>query len=415
MRVLLSEGSGLTSRQVATQLGDAGHEVHVLSSEPFCLTRFTRRVRRIWAAPPHGDDPLGWLEAALGAYEKSGAEVLFPTQEQVAVLSACRERLVASQVRTAVPSFEALRSLQDKVSAFATLQRLGLPQPDGAALSSLAEAEHWSRFPVYRKEPIGTATSGVRLVHDTAELVGDVARKGEAATFGQGGILVQVPVEGRLAMVQGVFSEGALVAFHANLRLREATNGGASHKCSIDLPDVRRHVGELGRDLAWCGALSADVILSAAGPMFIDMNPRLVEPGNASRAGVDLVRAMLDVALDRRSNTQAAGRSGVATHQLLLGILGAAARTGHRRAVMRELSDAARQRGDYRGSAEELTPVRGDWRAAVPVVVASAAVLARPSLGRVFARGAVSTYALTPTGWQQLLDDDADLRGTGRG
>ena len=53
--------------------------------------------------------------------------MLLPTQEQVAVLAAFPARLAARGVRTAVPGFEALCAVQDKLSAFATLSRLGLP------------------------------------------------------------------------------------------------------------------------------------------------------------------------------------------------------------------------------------------------------------------------------------------------
>ena len=45
MRILLSDGAGLTARQCATLLSDAGHEVEALSAEPLCLCRFTRHVR----------------------------------------------------------------------------------------------------------------------------------------------------------------------------------------------------------------------------------------------------------------------------------------------------------------------------------------------------------------------------------
>jgi hypothetical protein len=44
---------------------------------------------------------------------------------QVAVLAACRKRLAQAGVATAVPSFQSLRALQDKVSASATLEGLG--------------------------------------------------------------------------------------------------------------------------------------------------------------------------------------------------------------------------------------------------------------------------------------------------
>ena len=41
----------------------------------------------------------------------------------------------------------------------------------------------------------------------------------------------------------------------------------------------------LGQRLARRGALSADAILTAAGPVYRDINPRLVEPANAWRRG----------------------------------------------------------------------------------------------------------------------------------
>jgi hypothetical protein len=60
--------------------------------------------------------------------------------------------------------------------------------------------------------------------------------------------------------------------------------------------------------------------------------------------------------------------------------------------------------GQYRGSAEELTPVRGDPAAALPVLLATLAMLIRPALWRWFASGSVAGYALTPVGWDQLLN-----------
>ena len=63
MRILLSEGSGLTSRQVAGQLGSLGHEVEILSSSKICLTRFTRNVGAVHD-PRFGLDPFGKLAAA---------------------------------------------------------------------------------------------------------------------------------------------------------------------------------------------------------------------------------------------------------------------------------------------------------------------------------------------------------------
>ncbi len=406
MRVLLSDGSGLTARQAATQLSMAGHVVEVLTPDPLALTRFTRHVRRVHRVPPFGMAPFEWLDAALAVYRTGGFDVLFPTQEQVAVLSRSAQRLHGSGVATAVPPFEALIRVQDKLAARGTLRELGLPQPDASVVPSAAELAAWDRFPVFVKVPIGTATTGVRYVTEPAELAAVGSAWEAAGLFDDGGVLVQSPVAGQLAMIQAVFCDGSLVAAHANLRVREGASGGASHKKSIDLPATREHLAVLGNRLRWHGALSADAILTGDGPVYIDINPRLVEPGNAWRAGVDLVAALLEVAKgERRPVAQTPGRAGVATHQLLLAVLGAAQHGHTRRAVFAELASASRHHGFYQDSVEELTPIRRDLRTAVPVIAASFATLARPATWRWFSSEAVTNYALTPAGWREILDD----------
>jgi hypothetical protein len=389
MRVLLTDGSGLTARQVAGRLAGAGHTVDALAPDPLCLCRFTRHVRRIRPVPPFGADPMAWLDAALAAYDDGHFDLLFPTQEQAAVLAAVPDRLRTAGVSTVVPPFGALASVQDKASALRTLAAMGIPQPPGAV-----GLRGWNRFPAFVKEPIGTASGGVRRVGSADGLTG--------AERDSADLVVQAEAEGPLAMCQSVFDRGSMVAFHANLRVGEGANGGASRKRSIEYPAARTWMDTLGSGLGWHGALSADVIMSATGPLFIDINPRLVEPNNAWRAGVDLVGAMLDVARGSTSGAQPAGRPGVATHQALLAVLGAAQHHRGRRGVARELIDVWRHGGPYAGSIEELTPVRGDPIAATPVVMASVATLVRPASWRWFTSGSVENYALTAEAWEQI-------------
>ena len=402
LRILLSDGSGLTSRQVAPALADAGHEVEVLSPDPLALTRFTRSVRRVLSVPPYGDDPFRWLDAALEHYRTGRFDVLFPTQEQVAVLARSSERLHREGVATAVPTFESLVRVQDKVTARATLLEVGVPQPESAVVSSAADLGDWDRFPVFVKLPIGTASFGVERVEDATGLRRLGRTWDQGGWFADGGVVLQVPVDGPLLMVQSVFDHGAMVASHANLRVREGAQGGASHKRSVDLPDVRGHVEALGAHLAWHGALSMDAILGADGPVVIDVNPRLVEPANARRAGVDLTGALLDLATGRSPAVQPPGRPGVATHQGLLAVLGAARRDRPRRAVLSEVAAMAGHRGDYRDSAEELTPLAHDWRSGIPGALATTATLVHPPSWRWFASNATANYALSPEGWRLL-------------
>lgn len=395
MRILLSEGSGLTSRQVAGQLGSLGHEVEILSSSKICLTRFTRHVRAVHDVPRFGLDPFGWLAAAERIAGERKTDLLFPTQEQVTVLSARRKHL---RVATVVPPFASLARVQDKISAFRTLKAIGAPQPQTFVISSADDLRDVATYPIFVKRPVSTASSGVRRATNAQEL-GAAARE---FGLGQSELIAQSQASGPLAMVQAVADRGRLVAHHACLRLREGVGGGASLKQSIALPGLSDMLARLMAALDWHGALSMDLIVADGGPVIIDVNPRLVEPANALAAGVDLVAAMLDVAGDAPAQERSPGGAGVRTRQTLLAILGAAEQHGTRGAVLGEAFDAIFARGDYAGSIEELTPVAGDPIAAVPVVAALVASLIHPPLWRKFHAGAVGPYAVTPEAWDEI-------------
>jgi biotin carboxylase len=431
MLILLSDGAGLTARQCATVLARAGHRVEALSPAGLCLCRMTRHVRRVHDVPALGRDPSGWLEAALGVAARRGADVLLPVQEQVAVMAMARDRIEAAGLATAVPSFAALAQVQDKVSAFRTLARAGVPQPPAVVAATAAEVEAagaelaraglagaglagaelagaglagagLAGWPVFVKMPIGTASAGVRRAGSPDELRQVAADYERLGAFGPEGVLVQQPVAGPLAMVQAVFARGELVAFHACQRIREGAAGGSSHKLGLDLPEAREHMAGLGAALGWHGALSADVIIGPDGPRFIDINPRLVEPVNALASGVDLAGALVEVARSGSSRIpQQAAAPGARTHQLLLAVLGAA-HQGGRRDVARELVQAVLHRGEYRGSREELTPGRGDPLAPLPVMAIALATLIRPDAWRRFVGGSAGAYSLTPAAWRDL-------------
>jgi len=72
--------------------------------------------------------------------------------------------------------------------------------------------------------------------------------------------------------------------------------------------------------------------------------------------------------------------------------------------VLVEVGAMLGNRGDYRGSTEELTPLRGDWRNAVPLFAAMCATLVHPPFWRSFASNATTNYALSPAGWKMLLE-----------
>jgi biotin carboxylase len=402
MRILLTEGAGLTSRQVATRLDRLGHDVSAAVSDPLCLARFTRHVRKLHRVPNFGEAPLVWFDHLLDAAAGARIDVVFPTQEQVTVLSHQLPRLLSAGLLTAVPPFPSLEQVQDKLSALGTLTRLGVPQPRTAVVQHPSDAADWNSFPAYVKAPVGTGSTGVRRVADAAVLADAVRQFVADGVLADGGVLIQEALTGTFVMAQCVFDTGSLVAFHANRRVQEGANGSAAAKVSIEIPSLRADLARLGQALDWHGALSVDAIVVEAQAFVIDVNPRLVEPGNALAAGTDLVSALLAVALGTNPVATPPSRSGVRTHQLLMALLGAAQRTGRRRSVLAEILRRLARRGVYVDSAEELLPWRGDRRTAVLPVAAAVATLIRPRMWRAFTDGAVARYALTAPGWRQL-------------
>jgi uncharacterized protein YbjT (DUF2867 family) len=151
VRILLTEGAGLTSRQVATRLDELGHHVAAAVSDPICLARFTRHVRALPRVPDFGRDPLAWFDRLLALAASSHVDVVFPTQEQVTVLSHQLPRLLAAGLATAVPPFSSLVQVQDKLSALRTLERLSVAQPHTRVVRHVSEAAGWSHLPAYAR------------------------------------------------------------------------------------------------------------------------------------------------------------------------------------------------------------------------------------------------------------------------
>jgi hypothetical protein len=346
MRVLLSDGSGLTSRQVATQAAMAGHVVEAVAPTWLGPASLTRHVRRVHRVPAFGRDPEGWLDATLDVLRTGGHDALLGTHDQVALLSRDAARVSELGVALGRPTVcePAARAGQGGAGENAARGRTaatpdlghdltrGAPRTRGTPrLPQGADRDGEQRRPA-RERPRRTAARRKRL-----------RARGRRRHAGF--------LPGPLVMVRAVFDHGELLAWHANLREREGSSGGASAKRSIALPVIGNHLESLGG-------------------------------------------ALLAVSTGERVNPLRPGRPGVRTHQLLLAILGAAQHGRGRRGIARELAAALTHRGPYAGSTEELTPLDGDPLAAIPVTAAALATLTHPASWRLFTDSAVSAYAL---------------------
>src|SRR5439155_23994724 len=231
----------------------------------------------------------------------------------------------------ALPSFANYRTAHSKAGFSRLLDRLELPQPPTQIVTSAQQLREAIRFPAVAKTSVGTASRGVWFVRNADDLEGALHDLGVDAFPDE--VLVQDLVAGTTEKAQSVFFRGQMVGFHAYRQVMPGVGGGEAIKRSVGRPAVRAHLEKIGQALDWHGALSIDYIMPDDGdaPLLIDCNPRLVEPLNAYRAGVDLVGLLLQISLGETPSASPAGRDGVLTHLAMQVLLGCAARGGTRR------------------------------------------------------------------------------------
>lgn len=377
LRILLSEGSSTSAREAITILGMQGHHVEVCDPDPRCFGRFSRFVRRFHRCPGLGVDPAGYVTFVRALLARRPFDVLLPIHEQGYALSKIREA-IEKHVAVALPSHAAYQQAHSKASFSRLLSGLDLPQPRTLLVRTSEDVLALDRFPLILKAATGTASRAVWPVKGPRELAAAVRELARCDAFADE-VVAQEFIDAPVEHAQAVFDHGQLLGMHAYRQIARGAGGGDAVKESVDRPLVREHLTRIGRRLDWHGALSVDYLTPGANDvLYIDCNPRLVEPMNALLAGHDLLSLLLRVTRGTSPEALVPGRAGVRTHLALQALLGCAMRSGSRLELLRECRRLLMRTGVYRGSQEELTPLRIDWPSVIPTVFAAALLLVRP-------------------------------------
>ena len=399
LRVLVSEGNSTSAREAVTILALSGHLIEVCDPSPWCLARFSRFVQKFHRCPGLRDDPAGFLRFVEDLLAARHFDVLLPIHEQGFLFARVQERL-GDRAGLALPGFVSYRAAHSKAGFSRLLDQLDLPQPVTRIVKSADELRHVVRFPAVVKTSVGTASRGIWLVRNEADLEGAQQELSAQHLSANGAfadeVLVQEWVAGTTEKAQAVFCRSELIGFHAYRQIAAGAGGGEAIKQSVSRPQVRAHLATIGEKLAWHGALSVDYVLpvDSATPLLIDCNPRLVEPMNAYLAGADLVGLLLRVSQGDVPAALLESRAGVRTHLAMQVLLGCASRGDTRRDILCECWRLLTGGGPYADSAEELTPVRLDWLSAVPLAMIATLVLIAPKLAIRLARGGWGAHLL---------------------
>ena len=211
-KILLSEGSSLSSREAITALGLAGHRVELVSSNPMCLGRFSRFVSRVHHAPASGADPDGYLAAVIEIVKTHHIDALLPVHEQAYLFAAARKRLPLG-LGIALADFEAFEQVQSKAGLVTLLTQLNVTQPATEVIRSADEFVTERPYPFFVKAAFGTASAGVWRVGDGHQRDALLLHFEANHAFAED-LLVQAAVTGALERTQAVFDRGRLVASH---------------------------------------------------------------------------------------------------------------------------------------------------------------------------------------------------------
>lgn len=393
VRVLLTEGSSLTSREVLTCLGPAGHHIEVLDPAALCLARFSRWTRRVHRCPGGAGDPAGYLRALQAVVVEREIDVVLPTHEQAWLLAAALPQL-ADGVRVAVADADAFAQVQSKLAFAQLLDRLGLPQPAWRTVAGASDLTDLP-FPYWLKAAFSTAGQGVREVVDEASR--DLAFASPALGASGMPLMAQAPASGQYGQVQGLFDRGRLIAVHTSVQRGTGVGGSAAARLSVDHPIAREHIATIGESLGWHGGLTLDYLHEGGLPVYLECNPRTVEPGNAAASGVNLPDLQVRLTLgEHRPGPPIAGRAGVRTHGTIALLLGAASRGRSRGWLMRDMLASLAGRGVYSGSAEQLTPLRRDPPSVAAAAFVAARLLVSPRAASDIAGRSVASYSVDP-------------------
>jgi biotin carboxylase len=221
----------------------------------------------------------------------------------------------------ALPSFESYARAHSKVGFSRLASELNLPQPTTQFVATAEELHLIETLPCVLKGAVGTASRSIWLINNRKDLQAAIYELERNSAFAEP-VLVQKLEPGYIEHAQAIFCNGTLIGFHGYRQLSRGAGGGDATKISLLRPKVRSHTARLGEHLQWHGALSLDYIWQGDIPLYIDCNPRLVEPMSAFLAGLDLTDLLLRVSRGEEVPSADSSHQGVRTHSALQVLLG---------------------------------------------------------------------------------------------
>ncbi len=258
------------------------------------------------------------MDAVLDAAQKTGAQAIHPgygfLSEKAEFADACSKRKIVF----IGPPAKAIRKLGDKVTARATMHRVGVPIPPGTR-KPIRSRENVVRiakdigYPLLIKPSAGGGGKGMQIVTSPHELKGalDLSQSESAAVFGSGDVYLEKVIEHARHIEIQIMADQHGNVIH--LGERECSIQRRHQKLIEESPSVvvnselRENMGAAAvaaaKAVGYVGAGTVEFLVDRHGQFyFIEMNTRIqVEhPVTEWVTGVDLIRMQIQVAAGER-------------------------------------------------------------------------------------------------------------------
>ncbi len=388
-KILLSEGSSLTSRETITALRNLGFAVDVLSSSKFPISAFSIWRHRIISIPNLNVKPQKYLSQVSDLVDLKEYSAILPTHEEAWLFAEARKYLPANTPVAVAPS-KSFQKVQGKIAFAKLADELQISHPHWVLVNKNQSIEF--SFPYWIKMDYGTAGRSIYKVHDSSEKDKIISH----FCSNDNKLMAQENIDGQYGQVQAVFNHGFMLAVHTSVQQGVGAGGSAAARLSIDCPQTRDDINRIGKHLNWHGGLTLDFIYHDEKPYYIECNPRMVEPANAERAGVNFPEILINLSSGKRIPQKLLiGKPGVKTHSTMALLLGTAERTKSRAELFRMLWKCVTLSGSFKDSFEVLTPVLQDPFSIIPILSVLLRLLINPCNVRKIANTAIKNYSVT--------------------
>jgi protein-tyrosine-phosphatase/predicted ATP-grasp superfamily ATP-dependent carboligase len=300
MTVLVLDGHSRAALETMQSLGRAGLQID-LAAEAKCLAMHSRYAARKLRQPLQVAEFHTWLRAQDA--KRHYALIVPATEASLLALRQLDENDPLRQ-KAVIPGNAALETALDKEKTWQLAHELGIPAPASILISSVAEIDLATQFPVVLKPTHSKVTiAGELRTLAVAVVKNETERREQLRQW-----LPLTPVQqqqyvfGRGVGAEFLFDHGKKVWHFTHERVHEypLTGGASSYRRSIAPPaNLLRDAEKLLTALNWHGVAMVEFKMDAHGRYWLmEINPRFWGSlASSIDAGVDFPKGLLQVAL----------------------------------------------------------------------------------------------------------------------